>query len=541
MSNAPLTAPPDDSVGELWFKLIHIAKLQGGNDPPASAPDRSETHQFFIVGHDEVHIAVDGRLHKLKRGAVYVCHPGQQVEYMGGPRDEACVGYWLSVAVQGDPRSLKHALAGLHTDAVRSGFVVPEACAAVLLDLCDKAYSYWHGISQLERLRGQAAFHEALFHLLHQSEAVAKRGLHEALEQVKHYLDGHYDEPLSLEELAPRYGISSRHFRRAFKIRYGINPTDYVTDLRMSQAKRLLTAAKQPAAEIARLVGYQNESHFRRTFKSRMGVSPAVYVRNRGIKVAACSFPNIGQLLPLSIIPFAAPLDHEWTDAYRRKYHTEVLYPLHHDNIVNFRTLLAAKPDRILAIDAYGSPEFQQQLSQIAPVLIIPWRDRSWREHLAMTASFLQRTEAAEEWLADYDRKADLVCERFNRLPAKEATLFLMVDRHTVYRWIGGQGGSMSRQCMPFAPERHKPGIDPAFEPIETDTLAAGEAGLVVLLQSEDRHSALTWEALRQSAGWKQLKAVRGDRVRTVRIGPWFEYTAHNHGVILEQLMKLPL
>ncbi len=99
----------------------------------------------------------------------------------------------------------------------------------------------------------------------------------------------------------------------------------------------------------------------------------------------------------------------------------------------------------------------------------------------------------------------------------------------------------MTRQCMPFAPERHKAGTDPAFEPIETDTLAACAAELVVLLQSEDRHSALTWEALRQSAGWKQMKAVRGDRVRTVRIGPWFEYTAHNHGVILEQLMKLPL
>ncbi len=525
------------SFEELWFKLRQIVQVKEIDaDPDRRASACSDGCVLIVVNRGEPQFTIDDRLFSLKRGAVFLGAPGQRIAYMGNASAEEEDGCVLHFDVQGDPLVKEAFFRQVGNE--RGGGIAPEEFAAILTDLCEKAYFYWHHSSKWERLRSQAVFQEIVYQVLYRAKAALNQGVEAALEQIKLYLDLHYQEGASIEHLARRAGVSPRHFRRAFKQKFGISATDYVADLRMSQAKRLMAATKQPVAEIARQVGYQDESHFRRTFKNRMGLSPAMYVKNRQLKVAACSFPNIGQLLPLHIIPFAAPLDHDWTDAYRRKYHTEVLYPLHHHNEINRQTLVAAKPDRILAIDAFGSPDFQAKLGEIAPVLVIPWRTKNWREHLLMTASFLNKSKEADEWLAAYDDKADRACERWNRMAVNEKLQVIMVDRHHCYKWKGADKGRMSRSAFPFAPMRHKACMDPSFERMTPEAWSACEADRIVLLLSEDRYSQWTWKTLQRSECWNRLKAVRHDRVRPVLLGPWFEYTAYNHGVILDQAIK---
>lgn len=524
---------------DLWFKLRGIVRMREiGDRPEARLPDILESHLLIAVNRDDAQFTIDSRLYSLKRGAVFIGVPGQRIAYMGNVSPEAeDGGYLLFFDMRGKSALQEAAVRRIGNE--RAGGVIPEAFASILLHLCATAHLHWRHDSKWERFRSQAAFQEIVYHVLRQTDAAVNPGLDAALEQTRLYLDRHYHENPSMEQLAQQVGVSSRHFRRAFKQRFGISATDYVTDFRMSQAKRLMATTKQPLAEIARQVGYQDESHFRRTFKNHLGLSPAMYVKNRRLKIAACSFPNIGQLLPLGIIPFAAPIDHEWTDAYRRKYHTEVLFPLHHNNENNRRTLTAAKPDRILAIDVFGSAEFQQGLNEIAPVLVIPWRTKTWREHLLMTAAFLHKAEEAEEWLAAYDEKADRACGQWSRLARKERATVLMVDRHHCYRWKGSGGNPIDSNDLPFAPMRHKPGgLDHAFERVVPEKLSACDADRILLLLSEDRHSQLTWHTLRRSESWNRLKAVRSARVRFITLGPWFEYTAYNHGIIMDQALK---
>jgi AraC-like DNA-binding protein len=526
------------SFEELRFGLVHIARIEDlGEDPQWLSPKRQEVYLLLAVKRDNVQFAIDGRLLSLKRGSIFIRLPGQRIEYMGSTVSETEDGYAMIFELHGS-QPVKDAALRLIGDESNCAIDSAEF-AAVFPDLFETAYRHWHQPSKLSRLRSQAAFYEIMYNVLYHASISKDRGLHSALETIRNYLDTHYEENVSIEQLAQRIGVSSRHFRRAFKRLYGISATDYVTDLRMSRAKRMMATTRQPIAEIARHVGYQDESHFRRTFKQQMGISPSIYVKNRLLKVAACSFPNIGQLLPIGIIPFAAPIDHDWTDYYRRKYRTEVHFPLHHNNEINRKMLLAAKPDRIIAIDAYGSAEFQERLGEIAPVLIIPWRTKGWREHLLLTASFLRKTDEAKRWLAAYDEKADMMRDLMDRIVRSEKLLVVMIDRHDCYRWTGeGAHGQWNRCDLPFAPERHKANTDRSFEKVVPEALDSFGAERIVLLLSEDRHSQLTWKTLLLSESWRKLKAVQRNRVHIVPVGPWFEYTAFNHGAILDQALK---
>ncbi|GAA3409825.1 hypothetical protein GCM10020370_51610 [Paenibacillus hodogayensis] len=501
------------------------------------SPADPNTYLLVATKRDNVQFAINGQMLSLNRGAFFFGLPGQRVDYLGGPQDEAEAGYALLFEQYGNRLEQDGIVRMLSTDNANA--TTWHDCTAFVLDLCESAYRHWHEPSSLERLRGQAAFYELMYNLLSELASSKEQGIHSALDATRAYLDANFEENISIESLAQRIGVSSRHFRRSFKERYGVSATDYVTELRMSRAKRLMEVSPQPIGEIARHVGYQDESHFRRMFKQQMGISPSVYLKNRQLKVAACSFPNIGQLLPLHVIPFAAPIDHDWTNYYRRKFHTDVQFPLRHNNEINRRMLQAAKPDRIIAIDAYGSAEFQRGLGEIAPVLVIPWRTRSWREHLLLTASFLDKTEEAASWLAAYDEKAEQVCELMERITRREEVDILLIDRHDCYRFSdAADPESWSGGRLPFAPARHKAAIDPAFVKLPTAESDGSDAGRIMVMLSEDRQSRLTWGALQQSNGWKKRRAVRYGRVHTVLAGPWFEYTAYNHGAILDQALR---
>lgn len=102
---------------------------------------------------------------------------------------------------------------------------------------------------------------------------------YKVVEQAKAYIDAHYmDENLSVEVIAKECGYSSYYFSRMFKRLIGINPVDYIKQVRIGQAKQYLEGRNVKVTEIARLVGYSNDSNFYATFKKMVGMTPSEYV-----------------------------------------------------------------------------------------------------------------------------------------------------------------------------------------------------------------------------------------------------------------------
>ena len=92
--------------------------------------------------------------------------------------------------------------------------------------------------------------------------------------RVQKYVNEHYFEEIHLSDLAELVNMSSTSFSRFFKLRTGKSLTDYITDIRIGYATRLLVDTTTTIAEIAYDCGFNNLSNFNRIFKKKKGCSP---------------------------------------------------------------------------------------------------------------------------------------------------------------------------------------------------------------------------------------------------------------------------
>lgn len=106
-----------------------------------------------------------------------------------------------------------------------------------------------------------------------QQESEAVRPIRKA----KQYIQEHYSEPITQEEVSSAVGLSPAYFSVLFKKTEGEGFAKYLIQVRMEQAKILLRESNHSVAEICRLVGYSDVKHFTHTFEKAAGVKPAVY------------------------------------------------------------------------------------------------------------------------------------------------------------------------------------------------------------------------------------------------------------------------
>lgn len=99
-------------------------------------------------------------------------------------------------------------------------------------------------------------------------------------EQIMEYLKSHYQEDISLDLLADRYYLNPSYLSRMFKQCLGTGLTDYLIELRMENAKKLLLTGKYKVYEISQKVGYKSDKYFFRVFKSYTGQSPLEFCRS---------------------------------------------------------------------------------------------------------------------------------------------------------------------------------------------------------------------------------------------------------------------
>ena len=106
-----------------------------------------------------------------------------------------------------------------------------------------------------------------------------RRGYREKqdVQQVKEYLDGHFQEKLSLESAAEQFFINKHYLARLFKEQYGVTFTAYLQQVRITHAKQLLRFTDKKIEEIGLECGCGDLTYFSRMFKKIEGVSPREY------------------------------------------------------------------------------------------------------------------------------------------------------------------------------------------------------------------------------------------------------------------------
>jgi len=93
------------------------------------------------------------------------------------------------------------------------------------------------------------------------------------------WLKKHYREPGAIAGVVKASGTPERSLKRRFKMATGTTLIDYIQNLRVEDAKRLLEAEQISVEGISSKVGYENQAFFRRLFKRCTGLTPGEYRR----------------------------------------------------------------------------------------------------------------------------------------------------------------------------------------------------------------------------------------------------------------------
>lgn len=98
---------------------------------------------------------------------------------------------------------------------------------------------------------------------------------------IKKYITGHYDQDISLSVIAAEFFFNPSYLSYLFKQKTGGNLSNYIEEIRVKEALKLLDKGSYTICEISRMVGYNDPNYFTRIFKRHTGFTPNYYVGRR--------------------------------------------------------------------------------------------------------------------------------------------------------------------------------------------------------------------------------------------------------------------
>ncbi|MBA2942833.1 helix-turn-helix domain-containing protein [Paenibacillus sp. CGMCC 1.16610] len=109
------------------------------------------------------------------------------------------------------------------------------------------------------------------------------------IERTLNYMHKHYNEKIKLETLSALIGLTPSSFSRSFKKAKNMSPVEYLNQIRIDTAKRLLEDPRCSVKVAASAVGMGSEFYFSRMFKKSVGLSPTLYIKRKQLKVATAT------------------------------------------------------------------------------------------------------------------------------------------------------------------------------------------------------------------------------------------------------------
>ena len=172
----------------------------------------------------------------------------------------------------------------------------PEAVYAVCVRVIVSVYQYAEqrgivtdsmrkrmsdSLSEIHRIRNTSVLAEHIaqqfFHiteLIRSQRAQRQKGV---VGEIQAYVDEHYSENITLEFIEQKFFINASYLSYQFKKKVGKNFIDYLTDVRIDNAKRLLPDPDIKIYEVGERVGYSSPRYFSQIFEKRVGVTPSRY------------------------------------------------------------------------------------------------------------------------------------------------------------------------------------------------------------------------------------------------------------------------
>ncbi len=116
----------------------------------------------------------------------------------------------------------------------------------------------------------------------------------ERIREIIAYVEEHFREPVSLQDIASHIGVGKEYFCRFFKKNMGISFVNYLNETRLTHSYHDLVSTDAPVAEIMEANGFTNQKLFNRAFKELYGCTPSAARKNSGERqynISSCLVP----------------------------------------------------------------------------------------------------------------------------------------------------------------------------------------------------------------------------------------------------------
>ncbi len=144
-------------------------------------------------------------------------------------------------------------------------------------ELLDTSFEKCAKDNSLDQAFAQSTLFSVLLRLVPYNEDTNKKRYIDDMEIVAQYIKNNYHQKISMQYLANAVHISPKYLRQKFHSAYGVSPQQYMIDIRMEAAKKLLLTTNYKIKEISASVGYASQLDFSNIFKKKTGLSPREY------------------------------------------------------------------------------------------------------------------------------------------------------------------------------------------------------------------------------------------------------------------------
>lgn len=139
-----------------------------------------------------------------------------------------------------------------------------------------------YGYELLIKARLCEAWYHCCRHALQKEKAAGTHSDYQIslVKSIIEYIRIHYEEPVSLRDLALQFHLSEGHLCRFFKSMTRMSPVEYINFYRVSMSAELLRRSDARIGEIALQTGFDNISYYNRTFRKYMHMTPSQFRRS---------------------------------------------------------------------------------------------------------------------------------------------------------------------------------------------------------------------------------------------------------------------
>ncbi|OMF26298.1 hypothetical protein BK133_20620 [Paenibacillus sp. FSL H8-0548] len=500
---------------------------------------KNENYQMIVIISGKGRLLLGKSGYPLERGKCFIAEPGLTIASEAG--DQGLEWYKLTFEVLhiGNLRS--------PSEELQSPAVFPcigeVECGPFShwLEWVEGLYHHYQSETndELGLLDQHIRFQELLRHIFkHNLSDSLVANSRQAVEATIEQLHYNYGDLWTVDRMAAAANIGRWQYTRLFKEITGEVPLQYLSGIRINQAKHLLQATDDRLYDIAQNIGFGNEYYFNRRFKQTVGLSPGQYRRHyrEEIRVFAPFLEDF--LLALGIMPALQVSFSKWgTQSYLGLDHIPAVVLTNEP-----QAPLACKLDFIMV--EYGFPAkwncdlFEKKV----PQYIMPDLGESWQETLRTVADLIGIGSSTKvtEVIDHYERKADLARKKLYAI-RHQTVAFLRISSEAIILYAGpdkGYTGPILYKDLELTPH-------PLVEQV-TSGVRRAELTPELLAQLDADHLFVTFEVSEQAKKelcmtsiWQSLPAVVHNRVYEVDYLSWMNYGILSHGKKIDDVLRV--